>query len=47
MSLSASVFRAPFVGHSLVLVKGFAKLSEVMSHAAQGHPRQTGHSEEF
>ena len=33
--------------HSLVMKKGFAKLSEALSHAMQAHPRQTGHSEEF
>jgi len=34
-------------GSQPVLWKGLAKLSEAMSHAVQGHPRQTGHSEEF
>ena len=33
--------------HSLVVAKGLAKINETMSHALQGHPRQTGQSEEF
>ena len=33
--------------HGLVVVKGLVQLHEVMSHAMQGHPRQTGHSGEF
>ena len=37
----------PFMDHSLALAKGLAQLSEAMSQARQGHPRRTGHSEEF
>ena len=36
-----------FIGHSTVMPKGLVWLSEAMSHARQGHPRQTGHREEF
>ena len=32
---------------ALLWAKGFMKLSKVMSHAMQGHPRRTGQSEEF
>ena len=38
---------SPFMDHGLVVVKGLVQLHEVMSHAMQGHPRQTGHSGEF
>ena len=37
----------PFMGYSLVRAKGPVKLTEAMSHAMQGHPRQMNHSEEF
>ena len=37
----------PFMGYSLVRAKGPVKLTEAMSHAMQGHPRQTRHREEF
>ena len=30
--------------HCLVMVKELVQLNEAMSHAVQGHPRQTGHS---
>ena len=33
--------------HNLVVVKGLIELNEAMSHAMQGYPRWTGHSEEF
>ena len=36
-----------FMDHSLVEVKWLMKLKEAMSHAVRGHPRWTGHSEEF
>ena len=36
----------PIMDHSLVVAKGLVQLSEVISCAVQGHPRQTGHSEE-
>ena len=38
---------SPFMDHGLVVVKGLVQLNEAMSHARQGHPRQTGHSGEF
>ena len=33
--------------HSLVWAKWLMEFNKVMSHAMQGHPGQTGHSEEF
>ena len=39
--------RAPFMDHCLVVAKELAELSEAMSHASQGHPRQMGHSKGF
>ena len=37
----------PFKDHSLVGAKGLAQLNEATSHAVQGYPRPTDHSEEF
>ena len=37
----------PFMDHCCVVAKGLVQLSEIMSHATQGHPRRTGHSGEF
>ena len=37
----------PFMDHSLTMAKGIVQLSEPMSHAMQGYPRQMGHSGEF
>ena len=37
----------PFMDHCCVMAKGLVQLSEIMSHATQGHPRWTGHSGEF
>ena len=42
-----SMTSLPLMYHSLVLAKGLATLNETMRHAVQGHPRQTGHGEEF
>ena len=37
----------PFMDRNLLLAKGLELLGEAMSHAMQGHPRRTGHCEEF
>ena len=37
----------PIMDCSLVVAKGLVQLSEDLSHAVQGHPRQTAPSEEF
>ena len=37
----------PFMDCNLLLAKGLELLGEAMSHAMQGHPRRTGHCEEF
>ena len=42
-----SVLPFSSMDHSLAVAKGLAQLIEAMSHAKQGHPRQTSHSEEF
>ena len=41
------VKKTPFMDHSLVMVRGLAKLNEAMNHTVQGHQRWMGHSEEF
>ena len=47
MTDSSVLHHLPFMDHSLVLVKVLAQLSEAVSHVVQGHPRLTGHGEEF
>ena len=37
----------PFMDRNLLLATGLALLGEAMSHAIRGHPRRTGHCEEF
>ena len=46
-TLGLNKMRVPFTDHSLVVARGLALLNEATSYAVQGHPRQTGQSEEF